>query len=523
MLCLAVAAAIVTLPAFLFPIAPLLDYPNHLARLWLIEGGVDIAPINHFYAENWSGIATNIGIDLVAKMSKGLVPAFVLGQILVALSILLPPLGAVALNTSEFGGTDPWQILFFYFAFALTMLAGFLNFQIGLGTALLCASLDSTLRARGLSLLYGMRLTFGFVIMVIHPFALLFYSALLAGIEFGAELPKLELKSMLARVLSAVPPVLVCLIPIAFLLLWTGGIPASGNSGKTIFNTPLEAVAVLDTPLFSYNLNIDALFGLSIILMIFFAARRSPVRVHAGLLGAAALLAVMALFAPRTTAQSGWLDVRLPLMAFLAALAATRVGFGKTYRAAMAFSSIALTLVILRTAWIVWNWSAGAAMIESMRVVLASVPAGAKVLPVQHFMINAEFLSPSRGKVLYLDNEIYRHFPALMVPWRQAFYPTLFSVPGAHPIKILSRWRDMSDFRGSVPPSVNALGNPGLAPSYMSHWQSRFDYVLVLNADQPDRYGRFIPPTNLSLVADSGFAELFRVRHGDSRMQSGSP
>jgi hypothetical protein len=68
---------------------------------------------------------------------------------------------------------------------------------------------------------------------------------------------------------------------------------------------------------------------------------------------------------------------------------------------------------------------------------------------------------------------------------------------------------------GGFLPTVAALRNPALATGdaqrYVRDWR-RFDYILVLNADRPDRDGVFVPPPQLRLLKDTGFAQLFAIR-----------
>jgi hypothetical protein len=62
---------------------------------------------------------------------------------------------------------------------------------------------------------------------------------------------------------------------------------------------------------------------------------------------------------------------------------------------------------------------------------------------------------------------------------------------------------------------VNALARPELIPwdaPYIRSWRTRFDYVLVLNADCPDATGPVRLPAELVLVKDEGFAQLYRIR-----------
>jgi len=101
--------------------------------------------------------------------------------------VLLPPLGAVLLNRAVFGGWHWWQAGFALLAWNSTLLAGFLNFQIGLGLALLAAAADPALRRAGPLGAVPLRMALGTVLLVFHPFAAGLYGVLLAGLAFGAE------------------------------------------------------------------------------------------------------------------------------------------------------------------------------------------------------------------------------------------------------------------------------------------------------------------------------------------------
>jgi hypothetical protein len=62
--------------------------------------------------------------------------------------------------------------------------------------------------------------------------------------------------------------------------------------------------------------------------------------------------------------------------------------------------------------------------------------------------------------------------------------------------------------------SISALGRPWRKgdPVYLRDWRSGFDDVLVLNADLPDASGPFRAPPGVSLVNDTGFAQLWKIR-----------
>ena len=512
---------VILIPIVVIPLPPLLDYPNHLARLWLIAGGVNTHPVDLYYAEDWRGVGTNIGIDLAAKIFGRIIPSFMLGTILLALAALLPPFGAVALNKVEFGGFHPWQLVFFFFWCPLTLLAGFLNFQIGLGAALFAAAADRRLSARGGWRLYGWRLGFATGLIVIHPFALLFYCALLAGLGFGCDFPKASVGDWGRKVLHAETAALICLVPLVLFFLWAHTLP--GGSGGVLtqpimifYDLAGRARAVI-SPFIGYDFWVDGVFIVLLLGFVMFAAMTRRFSCHAGLLIAAAVMMAFAPFMPTITNQSAWLDRRLPIMAVLAALAATRLKLGQSRRSALALGVGAVIIVVLRTMYIGWNWSASFSMIDSMRMVLAEAPLGARILPMGHSpSVQIQHLM-QRGRFVGWFDMTYIHYPALAIPWRRAFIPTLFGEIGKQPIKFRAPYDQIADPRGGTLLSVNALRRPKLIPAtaefnYVKQWRTRFDYVLVLNADIPDQYGPSDPPPGLQLVKDGGFAQLLRVQ-----------
>jgi hypothetical protein len=111
---------------------------------------------------------------------------------------------------------------------------------------------------------------------------------------------------------------------------------------------------------------------------------------------------------------------------------------------------------------------------------------------------------------------------ALAIPWRHAaFVPTLFAARGKQPILVRPLWAPWAMPDGSSLPSIHALSDPailadalGFAP-YMREWRTRYDFVLVLNADVPDKNGAFLPPPGLERLSDTGFAQVYRIERRD--------
>jgi hypothetical protein len=504
-LALLLLSAVVLLPVVAFPLPPLIDLPNHTVRLWLIEGGLRLPPLDRFYVEDWHGIGTNIGIDLVAKVAGPVVSAFTLSRFLLALSLVLPPLGAVALNISQFRKLHPWLLFFPYLSFCETALAGFLNYQIALGLALLGAALDS--RVQNVWQRRAVRLCLSFILMVVHPFALPFYGLLLGSLQIGPRLPSRDALRRLVVPLAEIA--VVCSIPVAVFLA-AYPLPGDPHLPHAIMpNTLLGALASLATPFASYDPKIDLAFAYPLVVLIGYAAITRRIAVHAGLMTLAAALVLGSLVMPRATNEAAWLDARLPIMAALTALAATRVDLGDARKTLLAVAAV--TLVTLRTVWIAWNWNAGETMLASFKAATAALPPGAAVLALRHLPTQQDRTFPPPGRQLGIAGDPYAHYPTLLIPWRRAFVPTLFAERGKQPVRVLPPYDSMALPESVDLLSVHVLEHADWQPQFMKSWRMRFDYVLVLNADRPDRYGPFVPPKELQLVKDEGFAQLFRI------------
>ena len=78
-LCLVIGLIAVAVPALITPMPPLLDYPNHVTRIWLLAGAVRQPPLSSMYAVDWSAAWTNVGVDLASQILGAVIPGRALG------------------------------------------------------------------------------------------------------------------------------------------------------------------------------------------------------------------------------------------------------------------------------------------------------------------------------------------------------------------------------------------------------------------------------------------------------------
>src|SRR5580658_873254 len=115
-----VLLAIVAVPLFSTVLPPLVDYPNHLARLHLIaEGG------NAFYAVRWAPLP-DLAADLIVPVLARVMPLELAGKLFLLLISALIAGGVVWLNRVATGRWRLWPLLGFLLLYNRILLWGFI-------------------------------------------------------------------------------------------------------------------------------------------------------------------------------------------------------------------------------------------------------------------------------------------------------------------------------------------------------------------------------------------------------------
>lgn len=522
--CLVASLAALALPVAVAPVPPLLDYPNHLARIWLLAGGIERPPMSGMYAVDWSAASTNIGVDLLAATVGRLLGGEALAALLLVAALALPPLGAALLHRAVFGGWHWWQAGFAVLAFNGTLVAGFLTFQIGLGLALLAAAADPAIgrrfRAPGVA---AARVALCSALLVFHVFAAAFYAVLLAGLAFGSE--RAPLAAGAARSARAAVPALG--VPVALFLLAAptlpgGHAPAEVDVAWAGNGLGIKAAA-LASAIVAHDVWIDLAAVLSLWAAARLAGRADMFKAHAGLLLAAVGLLALSVALPQDLFGTAFVNWRFPVMALLTAVAAVRPGL-RSHRAAAAAACLLLLVALGRTASVAGVWRERQADAAAVERALAPVPAGAAVLPAR--TVQAPGTPAPHGRNYMAGLPLYMHHQALAVVRREAFVPTLFAAPGKQPIRVKAPWDSISVPEGGPAP-LHFLSGHEDSPilryylGYLAEWRERFDYVLLLNADQPDAHGGVTALPELRLLADEGFARLYQIVRPSAAGQPG--
>lgn len=442
----ALALTLAAVPVFSTVLPPLVDYPNHLARMHLLAVGGDA-----FYAVRWAALP-NLAEDLIVPPLARLVPLDVAAKLFLIMIFASMAGGTIWLNRVASGGWRLWPLLAFLFLYNRIFLWGFLNYLFGVGVALCGAALWLALEKKR----YWLRILSSSLMALTcyfsHIAAFGFYALVILGIEAEpatTELRARQWPALRRRILVAVAQFVAPIV----LLLGGSHRAAPGPIGYgAIWRKADLLFSVVD----NYDRMFDiACFGLFLGLVGVLAWVRR-LGLSRRLAWATGIVFVIYLLLPSQIWGGSGTDHRLPTALFLLFVAASAPRFSNRRVAAAVGVSAALLLVI-RLGVIERVWREADRVYSADLVGIDELPRGAK-LAIAH-----------PADLFHVSAVPEVHLAALAVSRREAFVPSLFAIPGQQPIVLKPGfaelavatqpqrlWQVLNDSHESVHPSLPA-------------------------------------------------------------------
>jgi hypothetical protein len=483
-----ILCAILIVPLLVVDVPPLGDYPNHLARAFVLASLPGDTVLAKMYAPHWS-VIPNLALDLITPPLIHVLPVHVAGRIVIAAAVLLPVLGTVACNTAL--GGRWWSLGVGLAAYNSCLLYGFLNFILSLGLALLLAA--SWLRWRETRPVAAVAVaTAGApLLFACHLMGLLFYAALIGATEL-TRLRGFRPRPALAR---AAVLALVFAVPVA--LYAASDLEQLG--GDAIFLPPGKKLLQLVTTFSSYNWWLDmataaVATGLPALCL---ATRR-------GTFPPPAALAMLLIFMAYLAAPYGWkgtylLDTRLAVMlGFMLFAGFVPRNWTDRFRAT-AVAALLLAFAchqgLLTTVWYDHN-----SVIADLRQALAPVQPGQAVYVADAGLKEAPaYWAADPDSLLLSDGvAINGHLGALALIERRAYWPFEFDMPSQQPIVTLPPYEALAAKVGWLPTRREAIAAELCG----------FDYVLMTEAEAVPP----LPASRFRLLVGTRFAALYAIK-----------
>ena len=514
---LIVLCSTLLMPLAAVDVPPLLDYPNHLARAYALAWGQQDAFLSRMYAPHWA-IIPNLAVDLVLPPLLWIMPVHIAGRILLAATLLLPVIGTVLYSNVLFGRRSYWSVAVCLVACNGLFLLGFINFQLGIGLALVCAAAWMARREAHPAATVSIGAICAVLLFFSHLMGLLFFLILLGSYEIErAWISYRQGDSLIAVVarraawlLPVVAPPMALYVVSAF---------ADVRSG-IVWETGHDKLIRAAMSLVNYNLPLDIVSASLLAAFLLTCAGLRLIRVP--LRSAVALGAVGGLFAvaPLGFKGTGYIDARFAVMFGFLVFASVRP-VRLPDRAALLVAVAVVALFGVRTSQVAVVWYAHNRDLAELRDAMSVVEPGSRVLLA---MVDADEVGPGQDTFLrrqYLSDgtRLDAHTAALLLIERHAFWTFLFAEPTQQPITLRSPYRDIAARTIGIPDIRLLSAHSPVArdlPAFPmeGRWSCCYDYVLLLEAGaRPDFSDR-----NLELLQKTDYASLFRIRTRDSGM-----
>ncbi|MEH2559454.1 hypothetical protein V1286_006983 [Bradyrhizobium algeriense] len=498
---------VLAIPLFLVDVPPILDYPNHLARYFVLAHPGDPV-LSQMYLPRW-GLIPNLGMDVLGAGLLRLTDVHVGGRILLAFSLFAPVAGVVVFSRGVFGEFSYWPLASGTLAFNGIFHLGFMNFLLGLGLAFAAAAGWIVLRRRGEALAavaYAVVATP--VLFFCHLFGVLVFALLIGADEIARLAASRHAGKLTAAEVTRTGILLAIAISPAVVLYLAAPLAAGAAAPAPIAGVGYKLWTLL-TPFMTTNISLT--LWTTVIVIGFLAIAWRGTRVSPGVWIALGILAMVYLMAPSEIKGGTFVDVRLGMIVGLLFFAGFRPSLSP--RQALVAGVIFATLIGARTIYIAATWIDHRQTLAELRGAMAQIAPASRVM-IAHgprasgtYAERPEWALPGISR---LDGQL----SALMVIEQRASWPLLFADPAQQPMEVTAEFRSLSQSPGG--PVDFAWLSDADAPAarlkqapYLKSWRADFDAVLLI--DPP----ALLPstPEGLTPVHAAPFAVLYRIQH----------
>ncbi|MGE3933782.1 MAG: hypothetical protein AB7F67_11025 [Rhodospirillaceae bacterium] len=500
---LAAAVAMVAVaawPVLATEFLPLLDYPNHLARMHVLLAYDDTPALHEFYEITW-GALPNLAMEMVVLPLAHLMPLAAAGKTFVVLCLAVQVAGVLAIHRALHGYWSPWPLAVVPILYNDTFLFGFVNYLFGFGLALLAFAGWIALAGRGLALRLAAGTLAGTLVWFCHLTAFGVYAILVCAYEASRSIarwraggPLVGAGWLAALGQFAVPAILMF------------GFATTGEGGTTDWS--------FVTDKWHYFQKIDLVADVfrtydgwtdkaTMILYagavgLGFALRRLAFARH----GFLTVLGVGAAFAlaPKKVLTGAFLDDRLAMTAVFVAVAAIDWrGVGRRWQYAAA--SVLAVVLVVRVVAVEATWRTWDRQFAAYVRAIDALPEGARLTAALGYCCDT--WARRRPPLVHLPNYV--------ITDRNGFFPLFFAIPGQQPVTVrppyAARAKEVEN-EISLRGMDHALGpNKGARNPFLPEYLDGFDYVLAIRLDQ---FGAPPPPDLEAVVTGDNFG-LYRI------------
>jgi len=495
-----------SLPLVFVSFPPLMDYPFHLARMFILSHLNHAGVAGEVYEFN-TYMLPNIGIDLIGLLLAKVMSPELTGLTFVFLIFVLLISGTAFLSYAIYKKVSLGNLLIAsILCYNWILFLGFLNYLFGIGVLLWYAGLWKMMQ----NLPAWKRVILGNLLSITlfftHLIAFGIFALVLTGLELGRwiDFKKIGVRPLLKDwfVLPA-----VFIIPVA---IYIGISPTSGDLGSALSFQPTTQKFINFFRTFTGgNIILDVATGVLVLVAAVVFARRLKISVDRQFACAIVVLFLAYICLPVGTSAGWYLDDRIPLaLSFLVAGSIRFHFFNK--RSQQIFTGIIASLLLIRIAITAMDWNQYQNVYHPLLNTFRVVETASILFVVE------EKNDSSRYEEYYgMWRPPTRHMGELAVITGKVFAPSVFAHPELQPIIMKEKYKYISDFQKNDPIPFTGTSqldsilseirelHAGVAETFPDV------YVLILKGQELKDHG--IQAENVQVILDRRIYSLVRL------------
>lgn len=495
-----VALCITLAPLLTVEILPLVDYPVHIVRQFILIHFKDMPALQAGYAIDW-GIKPNLAMDIIVPILSRWIPLLDAGRLFAGLVLLMLVGSTCFLAKTLHGQVGPLPILSLLFLYNINFFEGYLNCLMS--SSLMLASFAIWLRSDTWQPCIRILIIASMMVLMFfaHLFPLAIFGMTVIAYEIGRQgwIKRNLIRNLKILLLAGISVAILWILkptgpeisnldygpPILRLHMWMG--PAL----SLIYSDILILIVMLACPFLAI---------LSVRDNPLVASMRLPILV----------LFIASFFIPQSILGGGAVHLRLPVLMTFMIIASISPNVLPEKKTRMFFVFVIVVLG-LRAFDISRTWRTIDADYSEIRVASHAIQPGARILTLD------EITKPT-------DKLIYSHATDLAVLERCVFVPHLAKIPDQQPIVPAKETKDID---GGLALPVNRIQfeqgidsndseqllrqkYPGWIRPYFANWPDHFDYVFHVHDKGVMQNPR---PDLLSPVKTGSYFSIYRIKN----------
>jgi len=438
-----ILALLVIAPVYLNQLAPLNDYPFHLARI-IILSELDNPIYSQFYKQG-SFLLPNMAMDMIAVPLASFVGAETASRIFVMLCLLSMLAGTMMLHKGAHKRFSPWPLLTVSLLFNGIFRFGFLNYIFGMGVAFFIAGLWLCMRPGYFRMLFT--LLASLLLVLLHFSAFAVFAIIIGSIEIHTAYLHWHSKgpkpSIFQLFIAASPFLLI--IALFILLSPTAEVASQGIVYPSFLGAkPFGALYSILTGIKALDVFVFA----SISITFSFLLLTKRIQFSPPLILAFFMMSLAFMVLPTSMMGAFFVDVRLGPAIALLAIASIDIK-ADSVNSNRFVACLAILIATLISTNISTQWHDFNKKTSKIINVFNKTEEGATIFCATTQRFTHLITDTPERRAAW--NPPLKHVASYAVLTGPKFVPMTFVNPTQQPLNIVSKYKDVKEFQGDTP------------------------------------------------------------------------